>query len=370
MPQRFYSIAFCFHFFFLSLLSISSGSAAPSLNTKKDPQLENHGTILQYHHVSDTTPKITSVTPEQLISHLGLIKSMDFEVLPLQQLMSEVKNKKPSKLKRLAITFDDGYDSIYDNAFPLLKQYNWPFTIFVNPNSLAKGSQLNWQQLKEMMKHGATIANHSSDHKHLLKYENGESKQDWYNRIISDISMAQNILEDKLDIKNKWLAYPYGEFDDQLKTLLKELGYLGFSQQSGAVHHTTDMQAIPRFPASGVYANVKTLKTKLNSLPFSILSEQPPANIQSTESPAPILELEVDKQDINVYSLQCYFSGKTMEIEKIVKKKSIVIKAQHTAPLPSGRSRYNCTAQSLSQKRHYWYSMPFITLNKQGKWLN
>lgn len=316
------------------------------------------------------TPNSTSVSPETFAKHLNLIEELGVQVLPLGTIIETIQSGKPFKQDTLAITFDDGFKSIYENAYPLLKEKGYPFTVFINPKATLEkhSSQMTWQQLKEIIENGATISNHTYEHNHLLARLENETDEQWLKRTSEDINKAQRILEEKLDIKNKWVAYPYGEFDLPLKQLLKQQGYLGFSQQSGPINQTTDWQAIPRFPASGIYANTNTLKTKIKSLPFNIISTEPAAKLYGPDDPTPTLKLTVKKHDINVYGLQCYYAGKPMETKKEVEGDAIKIITEYEGTLPTSRSRYNCTAPSLSEKRYYWYSMPFIKLGANKIW--
>ena len=88
--------------------------------------------ILQYHHVSTAAPKATRVSPKLFAQHLAHIKEQGYHVVPLYKLTQSLENNLPLPDKTLAITFDDGYLSIYSEAFPLLKEYGYPFTIFLN----------------------------------------------------------------------------------------------------------------------------------------------------------------------------------------------------------------------------------------------
>lgn len=356
-------LAFTLLAIFFSQLCLSKSQTVPAAY--------DYATLIQYHHVNNKTPAITSVTTQKFEQHLELIETLDFQVLPLASIISSIQNNTDFSKKTLAITFDDAYASIYENAFPLLKKRNWPFTIFVNPKAIDDGHslQLSWEMLKEMQSYGATIVNHSNEHNHLLKKLDGENKSQWLERTKKDIQLAQARLEEKLNIQHKWLAYPYGEFDNELQTLLAQMGFLGFSQQSGAINKSTDMLAIPRFPASGIYANTKTLKTKLLSKPFYVKGQKPEYKIRSVTEKAPKLELTVNKHDINHRYIQCYFSGNKIETHKKISDQQLTISTHFDGHLPRGRSRYNCTAPSLSQKIYYWYSMPFITL-ENNKWLD
>jgi len=328
----------------------------------------NQAIVLQYHHISDTTPASTSVSPTKFIEHLDLINEMGFKVLPLTEVIKQINNPVQASSKTLAISFDDGYLSIYKNAFPELKKRGFPFTIFVSPNAIDNqhGNSLNWQQLKEMINYGATIANHSLNHDHLLIKNDNELMTDWKNRIVSNIEGAQNRLVEELGINHRFFAYPYGEFNQALKTILKELNYTAFSQQSGPISSCSDFQSLPRFPASGQYSKLDTLRIKINSLAFDITQEAPISEIQNFGENAAILELKVKAEDINKAQLQCFYLDKKINTEVAQVGNYLTIKATSDTPLNEGRSRYNCTAPSLSQPRFYWYSMPFVTLKRKG----
>ncbi len=326
--------------------------------------------ILQYHHVSQHTPASTSISPQQFIKHLELIESQGFQVLPLPYIIQRLKEKKAFTQKTLAITFDDGYLSIYKNAFPELKKRQLPFTIFVSPQAIDRqfGNSLSWGQLKEMQNHGATVANHSYAHLHLLATEKNESPAQWLQRLHIDFKTSQQRLKDELSINNTLFAYPYGEFNQALKNQLKALGYVAFAQQSGPISASSDMQALPRFPASGIYANVETLKVKLNSLAFDIVDVQPQSRLLKIDDPAPTLQLRVKVQDVQYQQTQCFYMGSPITTKVVKLDDELLISAQLTKPLNPGRSRYNCTAPSLSKKCHYWYSMPFINQPLDHHW--
>lgn len=325
--------------------------------------------ILQYHHVSDTTPPSTSVSPEKFIEHLALIDQLGFQVLPLPIILQHIQQGSSFSRKTLGISFDDGYLSIYQQAFPELKKRNLPFTIFVSPQAIDKqhGNSLSWLQLQEMQKHGATIANHSLNHDHLLARQNNEALSEWKTRITQNINQAQLRLGSELNTFEKLFAYPYGEFNHALQSLLDEQGYIAFSQQSGPISSSSHLQALPRFPASGVYANLETLSIKLKSLAFNIIKESPKSEVLLLGQPAPELDLTLLAKDLNHQHLQCFYQGQRIFTQVTQQEDQLKVTARHSSPLKEGRSRYNCTCPSLSQNRYYWYSMPFVVPNEQGE---
>ena len=88
--------------------------------------------VLQYHHVSDKTPKITSTPPELFEQHLAYLEKHRFNVLSIEKVAKLIRKGETLPRHAVVITFDDGFHSIYQNAFPLLKKRKWPFAVFVN----------------------------------------------------------------------------------------------------------------------------------------------------------------------------------------------------------------------------------------------
>src|SRR5690606_33663650 len=191
--------------------------------------------VLQYHHVSSATPASTSVTPELFQQHMDYLAQQKFRIVPLTELIEKLKRGEALPDDTVAITFDDAYESVYSTAYPLLKKRNWPFTIFLNtePHDQEKKSFATWAQVREMADDGVTIANHSTAHNHLLRLKKGENRAQWRKRITAEILDAEKRIKEKTGQSHKMLAYPYGEYDNQVKALVKKLGFVAFGQQSG-----------------------------------------------------------------------------------------------------------------------------------------
>ena len=317
--------------------------------------------ILQYHHVSNETPAITSLSPSTFAEHMAYLKDNNFNVVDLPVLMAKIQAKQPLPDKTVAITFDDGYNSVLEHAHPLLKQYNWPYTIFINPKFINDGytGHIGWEKLNQMAKEGATLANHTMKHDYLVRRPADVSEKDWLDSVMKDIDTAEQLIKQHTGQNHKMLAYPYGEFNLALQQRLADAGYLAFGQHSGAVGPHTDLTRIPRFPASSIYANLRTLKTKLHSLPMPI-SELKGHNMVMVDNP-PTLTVSLTTNDINKNALQCFTAGTAKGIIGWLDDNTFNV----TAPkvLPAERSRYNCTAPSKSRKgRFYWFSQPWLNL--------
>ncbi len=316
----------------------------------------DHVNILVYHHVSENTPASTSVSPAQFREHLQLFKDQGFTVVSLSKALDSITNDKPLPEKAIAITFDDGYRNIYENAWPILAEFSYPFTIFVATDAIDEryGDMLSWSQIKEMHDHGVTIANHSSDHGYLVRYP--DRNEAWYEATKANIEHAQSRLEEELgaDVPH-WFAYPYGEFSEELKTLLATENYVGFAQHSGGFWRGSDKLAIPRFAAAGIYANTKTLLTKLNSHPMQVDEGQLSDMMTSTRKP--LLSANLLSTDDMSKALNCFVNGNWQDANW---NDSLNFTLQSNNELPEGRHRYNCTAKSKTADFYYWFSKPWL----------
>ncbi|MBU2178342.1 MAG: polysaccharide deacetylase family protein, partial [Gammaproteobacteria bacterium] len=210
--------------------------------------LSDAAVILQYHHVSSTTPKTTSVTPAEFRQQLQHLKDQNFKVVSLERIINQLQRNEATADNEVAITFDDGFANVFTTARPILKEFGYPYTMFLGPALIDRqeGPVLSWEQIQTMHNEGVIIANHSSYHQRLAVPTKGESMVQWRSRVKADILLAEQQLEEKLGVKRKWLAYPYGDFSAELETLVSELGFVGIGQQSGAVGPGVSMTRIPR----------------------------------------------------------------------------------------------------------------------------
>lgn len=341
---------------------------AAAFSAVQAKELKNVGAvILLYHHVATNTPRSTSVTPQEFAEHLAFIKA-NYVVFPLKDIVEAARHNKPLPDNALAITFDDGYDNIYENAHPLLQEYGFPYTVFINPSVIGvQSNQLTWDTVKTMHKDGVTFANHTLDHLHMLERHAGENNNQWLTRIWQNVEEAEKQITGHIGESLKYLAYPFGEYNEMLANKVKEQGYIGFGQHSGAVGPFSDLAAIPRFPAAGPYAKLSTLKTKMASFAMPVVSVSlSNPELTGAELPGPFtvtLDENVAKQ-LRLSQVTCYYQGDALPVETDANRFSFEL----SKALPVGRSRVNCTAPSSSMPgRYYWYSTPFFRADKNGK---
>ena len=181
--------------------------------------------VLAYHKVTNEFEwGITRVKPESFEQQVEYLKEEGFSNIDLEQLLSG----KEKKDKQIAFTFDDGYESVYQNAFPVLKRYGFSATIFLitgytgkenswEPGFGRKFKHLSWEQIQEMKESGFQFGSHTVNHPDLTRLH---QKSLGY-----ELKKSKEIIEDKLNQEIKFLSYPFGRHNQLVRTEAKNAGY-------------------------------------------------------------------------------------------------------------------------------------------------
>lgn len=323
-------------------------------------ELNSNLVVLQYHHVADDTPAVTSIKPDEFIEHLNYLADNQFNVVDLPSALQKIKAGKTLADKSVAITFDDGYLNLLDVALPELEKRGWPATIFVNPGLLKKHTShyLSWQQLKTWQNKKMTIANHGWQHDYWVRQPDDMKDSQWQAQIKSSILSTEKAITKQLGSSPKLVAFPYGEYDTWLTDWLSDNNLIGFGQQSGVIASYSDFTALPRFPASGNYTNLKTLAVKLNSKALPIDYNKLPSPLLASQSNPPSVNLHWLTKVNNPNQLACYVSAQP---NADILHEDQVSKVTAQQSLNKGRSRYNCTLPIADGSgRFYWFSQPWL----------
>ena len=188
-----------------------------SLNYISKPISDTFIPVLMYHSISDRDPSNSLlVSPSEFENEMAWLHDNGFTSLSLDELYySLTTGNVPAK--PVVITFDDGYDDNYTNAYPILKKYGLIGNFFVITDYIGtKPGFMNIDMLKEMYSNGMIIESHTSNHQEL-KNISDDAK-------ISSIKNAQNFLKENLNIDSKFICYPVGRYDESTKNIVSSLG--------------------------------------------------------------------------------------------------------------------------------------------------
>ena len=106
-----------------------------------------------YHRFNQTELSSTNISTNEFVKQMNFLKENNFNVLPLSYLVSFFKKKETIPKNAVFITIDDGYKSVYDHAYPILKSFKFPFSVFLSTDFVSneKNSDfMSWDMIKEM----------------------------------------------------------------------------------------------------------------------------------------------------------------------------------------------------------------------------
>ena len=204
--------------------------------------------IAMYHSVNPVMRqevKRLIISPETFERQMRFLKSHHYNVLPLNSVATLIKEKKKIPSKTIAITFDDGYKDNYIYAFPILKKYNLPATIFIITDEVGRGDRLSWDEIKTMQDSGIiTFGSHTLGSEPLI---NIKSEVELRNQIFD----SKKILEEKLGRRIDAFSYPEGKFNDKIRQLVVDAGYrLAVAGNLGKKSANDDIFALKRLRIS------------------------------------------------------------------------------------------------------------------------
>lgn len=333
-----------------ALLTLLSGCQA---------EAAEHGVITIYHHVAEDTPPSTTISPTLFRAHLEYLRDNNFNVMPLTDMLQALKDREPLPERSIAITFDDGYISIYERAFPMLQEFGFPFSLFLStgPIDRRQAGYMTWDQVREMSEAGVIIANHMVEHPYMLDREEDETDAEWLWRNRDELLAAEATIAEETGQNHRVLAYPYGEYNLALKEMLAEEGFTGLAQNSGAVGYHSDFLALPRYPLASIYANLDTANTKLESLAFNVRQVAPLTPVTSDTRPSTTLDF--DEGNYNFSQIGCFYDGEPLDMSWENRDEGVVT-LQSQRDYNGRRWRYICTAPLPGSGRYFWYSVQWI----------
>lgn len=317
---------------------------------------DDHVVILAYHHVAVDTPASTSISPGLFTEHMDLLEAKEYTVLSLEEVLWRLDKGKPFPGNSVALTFDDAYVSVYENAWPILQKRGWPFSVFVSTDYIDRGfgNYMNWDQLRELSAAGALIANHSVAHASALARGESESLRDQLDALQKDAASAAERIRAETGVAPRVYAWPYGEYNDAVEQVIADLGWYAVGQQSGPAGFDSSLTAIPRFPVSPGFARLDVFEERLNTEPLPLRIRTAPDRLLRNGEP-PTVVFYLDDERFNIDRVNCFSnSGEELKLQHRGDHSFAVTSAD---PLPAGRSKYTCTAPHNSKPGVFgWYS--------------
>lgn len=190
--------------------------------------------ILCYHRFGPGGGKMT-VSTANFAAQLEWLSRNDFRVIRLSQLIGYLQGREALPRRSVVITIDDGYETVHRHAFPLLKRYGFPATVFMYTDFVGARDALSWSQLEEMAASGLMeIQAHSKTHRNLIERAAGETDERYKQALDSEVRTPRELLERRLSVQVHHYAYPFGDANEAvLETLVRNQYQLAVTVNPG-----------------------------------------------------------------------------------------------------------------------------------------
>jgi peptidoglycan/xylan/chitin deacetylase (PgdA/CDA1 family) len=218
--------------------------------------------ILMYHSVSDARERRThpyywtATTPAVFADHMRHLHEHNYKTISLLEAVNRIGTSSAKQEEAVVLTFDDGYQDFYTQAYPILNRYGFSATVFLptayigeNPQSFKGTNCLTWNQVKELNRIGIHFGSHTVTHPQLRTLR-PEAVRD-------EVQRSKGTIEEKLGSPVGTFAYPYAlpetdrSFRASLRRILEEAGYqAGVSTIIGTADRTGDRFFMKRLPAN------------------------------------------------------------------------------------------------------------------------
>ena len=332
-----------FLFYFSTTFNLSSAEI----------DVDDFGIItVMYHRFEENKYPSTNIRMIDFKQHLEMIQKKGIKFINPQNFEDELNNNK--KQRKVLLTIDDGYQSFYNNAWPLLKKSKIPFILFVSTREVGKKGYMSWDDIREIEKYDfVEIGNHSHTHEYLIDYTDAE--------IENDLKTSINIFKENLGKNSIFFSYPFGEYSSSLKNIVIKLGFkYAFGQHSGVVDYTKNFFEMPRFPINEKYGEIERFKTILKTLPFPFKLIKPEDKYIGDKNNPPKVNIQFYDNIKNLKNINCFSNEEDKWRNSKINFKSsndldIILDGKFTTE----RGRINCSLREDSGF-YRWLGIQFV----------
>ncbi|PZQ45533.1 MAG: polysaccharide deacetylase [Micavibrio aeruginosavorus] len=323
-PIRLAALAFCAGLFMTA--------PAHALSMPAD---QSAAVIFAYFAVGNDDNPAGSLTTEQFTAQIDELTSGGYTVLPLADVIDAFNSGKPLPDRSVVLTFDGADKSVRDIALPLLEEHDLPFTVFIPADRVSAGAPpaMDWDDLRALKRSGhASFGIQSAAYSRLTGASDVEVKR----QINSSIAAVR----DELDVQPLFFAYPFGDYDDAYKNVIKSMGFkAAFGQQSGVASIKDDRYALPRFTLTETYGDIDRFIMAANALPLPVQDISPTDPHLHTLTPA-IGFTVADDMSKYLKNLSCFSSSEEKPKLEILNSR---VELRFSNPFDEDRPRINCT---------------------------
>ena len=319
--------------------------------------IDDYGIIsLMYHRFEENKYPSTNIKLKDFKEHIRIIEESNINFVNPKNFEEELKNNKSKR--KILLTIDDGFSSFYENAWPILKEKKIPFILFVSTREVGVFNYMTWDQIREISKENfVEIGNHSHTHEYLADESNDLIKE--------DISKSISIFKENLGKNSDFFSYPFGEYSNDFKKIIKDFGFkYAFGQHSGVMDETKDFYELPRYPINEKYGEIKRFKSLTRTLPFKFEEILPNEKYLFKAKNPPKVKIKFYDNIKNLKSVGCYSNegGKWRQSDiKFINSNTLSININEK--FVGERGRINCSLRDPSGLWR-WLGIQFVVSDK------
>src|SRR5437667_2013326 len=248
--------------------ALGAAGAAPSPKITKPVVDQTAQTIIFCYHrlVDKVRYPGTEITTADFEAQMKQLKDAGITVIGMQDLLAWRRGEKNIPPRCAVISFDDGWKSQYEVAWPMMKKFGYPFTMFiytegVRGGTLGGGEAITWEQLADMRDNGVDIEAHTATHQDLREGHNimlaaaggkrtrtkltGPAYEQW---VHNEVVGSKQLLEQRLGIKVNCFAVPFGNYNEHVKELARNAGYEAmFTVYGQPITFTSPLDSLGRY---------------------------------------------------------------------------------------------------------------------------
>jgi len=244
----------------------AEAAAAPPVENSTIPDDGVRVAVLGYHDFSEAAPETAMrMHSSKFRKQMTALRQLGITVISLDDFLAWKRGAKHLPEKSALLTFDDGWKSVYTDALPILKEFGYPFTLFIYKNYIDGGSKaLTTDMINEMLHAGASLGSHSVSHPYPAVFRShrkkGDHDMDAFLR--KEMGESKRFIEAKFATKITAYAFPGGFVSEEMLPLADEFGYTSlFTVLPGKVKRPTPDKHLPRYMILGNYDKIFDLAT-------------------------------------------------------------------------------------------------------------
>ena len=246
---------------------IKNSSSSLISHLKIEPEIKQREIkipVILYHYVRNIAPQPDhlgwnlSISPTIFQQQMEYLKKENYTTITPHDLHEYLKYGHPLPNKPILLTFDDGYLDFFEEVLPVLKDYNLNATNFVVTNFIGHKNYMDWYHLRYLLTTDHVfLGAHTQNHKKLTQLNPEKLEQ--------EIAVNKMTLEEWLGTAIDYLAYPYGNYNDEVLSIVKKHKFkAAFTTEPSNIHKTSELLKLPRIKIGGG-DNIQTLAEKLTN---------------------------------------------------------------------------------------------------------